>query len=78
MREAFLLKEVSEVLNKVAPNSGITPQTHLEKDLALDSIDKASLIVECEKWFNIKINDREAEGWRTIEDLMYTISAEIA
>ena len=45
----------------------ITPDANLVKDLGIDSLDYAELVMEFEQGFNIRIPDEDAEQLITIE-----------
>ncbi len=51
-----------EFENKENPN--------LFHDLVFDSIDIVSVLIDCEKAFNISISDNEAEKWQTLDDIV--------
>lgn len=53
---------------KIEPNR-ICMTTSIKDDLALDEIDRMSVILELEKWFNIELTSEEAERIETIKDL---------
>ena len=48
------------------PDSEITPDASFVKDLGIDSLDYAELVMEFEQTFNIKIPDNDAEKMQTI------------
>lgn len=48
------------------PDSEITPDASFVKDLGIDSLDYAELVMEFEQTFNIKIPDDDAEKMQTI------------
>lgn len=48
--------------------SQITPDANLVKDLGVDSLDYAELVLEFEQAFDIKIPDQDAEKLQTISD----------
>jgi acyl carrier protein len=55
----------------------VTPKANFVKDLGIDSLDYAELVMEFEQNFNIKIPDEDAEKLQTIEDAVTYISAKI-
>jgi len=66
------LKE--NVINVVSWASKIDPSriclsTSIQDDLHLDEIDKMSIILELEKWFNIELTREDADHVDTIKDL---------
>lgn len=48
------------------PQSEITPDASFVKDLGIDSLDYAELVMEFEQTFNIKIPDDDADKLQTI------------
>lgn len=48
------------------PESEITPDASFVKDLGIDSLDYAELVMEFEQTFDIKIPDDDAEKMQTI------------
>ncbi len=66
------LKE--NVINVVSWVTKINPQhicmtTSLQDDLHLDEIDKMSIILELEKWFNIELTAKEVDQIETVKDM---------
>lgn len=51
-------------------SSRICTTTNLSEDLSLDEIDKMSIILEFEKWFDVELSKDEAENVETIKDLI--------
>ncbi len=45
------------------PESEITPDASFVKDLGIDSLDYAELVMEFEQSFDIKIPDEDANDW---------------
>ena len=48
----------------------ITPDMVLISDLKLDSFDVAQLVNEIENEFNIKVNDRDINNFKTIKNIL--------
>lgn len=44
----------------------ISPDNRIIDDLGLDSLDYASVLLACEQWLGIKVQER-AVDWRTIQ-----------
>ncbi len=57
--------------------SEITDDANLVKDLGVDSLDYAELVLEFEQTFNIKIPDEDAEQLGTISDAVKYIEAKL-
>lgn len=53
----------------------VTPDANLIKDLGIDSLDYAEIVMEFEQVFNIKIPDTDSEKLKTISDAVKYISA---
>ena len=52
----------------------VTPDANLLKDLGIDSLDYAELVMEFELEFDIKIPDTDAQKFETINDAVNYIS----
>jgi acyl carrier protein len=62
------------VINVVSWAAKINPKricltTSLKDDLLLDEIDKMTILLEFEKWFNIELSNEDADRIETIKDL---------
>ena len=77
---------MSEVQSKVRdilveklgiPETEITPDANFIKDLGIDSLDYAELVMEFEQTFNIKIPDSDAESLTTIRDAVDYIGSKL-
>ena len=55
----------------------VTPEANLIKDLGIDSLDYAELVMEFEQEFNIKIPDADAEQLATVEQAVKYIIAKL-
>ena len=66
--ENQIAQKVKEILiNKIGlEESEVTTDANFTKDLGIDSLDYAELIMEFEQAFDIKINDADTEGLSTI------------
>lgn len=60
------------------PESKITPDASFVKDLGIDSLDYAELVMEFEQTFDIKIPDDDAEKMQTIAEASAYIQSKIA
>jgi acyl carrier protein len=56
----------------------ITPDANFIKDLGIDSLDYAELVMEFEQAFKIKIPDNEAEDLQTIKQAVQYINKKLA
>jgi len=67
------MDEVTEKIHRILIDklglveSEITPDANLVKDLGIDSLDYAELVMEFEQAFDIRIPDSDAEQLTTIE-----------
>jgi acyl carrier protein len=77
---------MSEVQSKVKeilvdklgiPETEITPDANFIKDLGIDSLDYAELVMEFEQTFDIKIPDSDAESLTTIKDAVVYIEGKL-
>ncbi len=59
------------------PESKITPDASFVKDLGIDSLDYAELVMEFEQTFDIKIPDDDAEKMQTIGEATEYIRTKI-
>jgi len=59
------------------PSSEITPDASFVKDLGIDSLDYAELVMEFEQAFDIKIPDDDAEKMQTIGQAVAYIESKI-
>ena len=55
----------------------VTPDANLIKDLGIDSLDYAEIVMEFEQVFDIKIPDTDAELFETIKDAVNYIDKKI-
>ncbi len=59
------------------PDSQITPDASFVKDLGIDSLDYAELVMEFEQSFDIKIPDDDAEKMQTIGQAVSYIQSKL-
>ncbi len=59
------------------PDSQITPDASFVKDLGIDSLDYAELVMEFELTFDIKIPDDDAEKMQTIGQAVSYIESKL-
>jgi acyl carrier protein len=55
----------------------VTPDANFIKDLGIDSLDYAEIVMEFEQTFDIKIPDTDAEKFATIKDAVTYIDEKI-
>ena len=60
------------------PESAVTMDTHLMKDLEADSLDAVEIIMAIENEFEIEIPDEDAEKFQTVGDLVRYVEDKIA
>ncbi len=56
----------------------VTPEANLTKDLGIDSLDYAELVMEFEQAFNIRIPDNDAENLQTVNQAVTYIENKIS
>lgn len=60
------------------PASEITPEANFTKDLGIDSLDYAELVMEFEQTFKIRIPDEMAGSLKTVKNAVQYIENEIS
>lgn len=72
-------KKVTSILvDKLGiPESEITPDANFVKDLGIDSLDYAELVMDFEQTFDIKIPDDDAEKLQTISQAVKYIESKL-
>lgn len=74
-----VLKKVTEIITEKLgiPESEVTADASFVKDLGIDSLDYAELVMEFEQTFDIKIPDNDAERMNTIGSAVEYIKSKI-
>jgi len=78
------MKEIEEKVNNILIDkigilaTQITPDANIVKDLGVDSLDYAELVLEFEQAFDIKIPDQDAELLQTVSDAVNYIHTKIS
>ncbi len=68
MKEQAIAKITQILVEKLGIKpSEITPEANFIRDLGIDSLDYAELVMEFEQTFNIRIPDIDAEKLQTVE-----------
>ena len=72
-------KKVTDIITERLgiPKSEVTPDASFVKDLGIDSLDYAELVMEFEQAFDIKIPDDDAERMNTIASAVEYILSKI-
>lgn len=72
-------KKVNSILTEKlgVPDSQITADASFVKDLGIDSLDYAELVMEFEQTFDIKIPDDDAEKMQTIGQAVSYIQSKL-
>lgn len=75
-----VLKKVTEIITEKLgiPESEVTADASFVRDLGIDSLDYAELVMEFEQTFDIKIPDEDAERMNTIGSAVEYIKSKIA
>ena len=70
MNRDEILENVVAVIKEVMfVKSSVTEETDLQKDLDVDSLDAAEIVMEIETFFGIEISDVDAEKIKTVGDV---------
>lgn len=66
-----ITKAIEDISLGVVRASDIGPDARILSDLGLDSLDYASVLLECEKWLNIRVREEGVDWSRlsTVADL---------
>ena len=72
-----VFEEVKEIIVKYIKidEDKITLESSLNEDLDADSIDIADVVMDIEEKYDIEFSDEDAEGLKTIKDLVSVIEA---
>lgn len=72
-------KVTSIITDKLGiPETEVTPDANFVKDLGIDSLDYAELVMEFEQTFDIKIPDDDAEKLLTISSAVQYITGKLS
>ena len=78
MTQPTIKKEVSNILSNMGiPSKALTPNASFMKDLGLDSLDFAELVMELELVFAMEIPIIEAENIQTVQDAVKYINQKV-
>jgi len=79
MTEIEILEGVKQVLREhLAVRDEVHAETHLAKDLALDSLKQLTLVVEIENYFKICFDPGDEEGVRTLGDVVLLVAQRLS
>jgi acyl carrier protein len=75
-----IAQKVTEILvDKLGiAESEVTPDANFIKDLGIDSLDYAEIVMEFEQTFNIRIPDSDAEKLQTMKQAVLYIEEQIS
>lgn len=68
------MKSITETITEILvdklgiSSTEVTPDANFIKDLGIDSLDYAEIVMEFEQIFDIKIPDTDAEKFETVKD----------
>ncbi len=79
MKEVEVAEKIKHILvDKLGlAETEITPDANLVKDLGVDSLDYAELVMEFEQAFDIRIPDNDAEELTTIESVISYVETKV-
>lgn len=80
MNEVDVAEKITRILvDKLGlAETEITPDANLVKDLGIDSLDYAELVMEFEQSFDIRIPDDDAEQLTTIEEAVNYVHRKVS
>ena len=61
----FMRAEIESISLAATPAAGISETDEIMADLGLDSLDYATVMLTCEKWLGVKVNEAAAD-WRNM------------
>jgi acyl carrier protein len=75
-----IAQKVTEILvDKLGiAQSEVTPEANFIKDLGIDSLDYAEIVMEFEQTFNIRIPDSDAEKLQTMKQAVQYIQEQLS
>jgi acyl carrier protein len=75
----MVLEKIKDVVVKrfKVPTEKVTLATRLREDLNVDSLDAVQLIMDLEDIFNVRINDDEAQSFKTVGDIVKFVEAKL-
>jgi acyl carrier protein len=75
-----IAQKVTEILvDKLGiAQSEVTPDANFIKDLGIDSLDYAEIVMEFEQTFNIRIPDSDAENLQTMKQAVQYIEEQLS
>lgn len=75
-----MFDKVKKILNEYAciDSSLITPQSNLQTDLFLNSLDVVNVIVEFEEAFGIDVDENDIRSFATVGDVTKYIESKVA
>jgi acyl carrier protein len=75
----MVLEKIKDVVVKrfKVPTEKVTLSTRLREDLNVDSLDAVQLIMDLEDLFNVRINDDEAQSFKTVGDIVKFVEAKL-
>lgn len=75
-----MFEQVKRILQEYAciENGAITPESNLQTDLFLNSLDVVNVIVEFEETFRIEVEEEDIRGFVTVGDLTRYVEKKLA
>ena len=58
--------------------TNITPNSKLENDLGVDSLDQVEMVMSAEEQFDIEISDEDTENVVTVQEAVNLINAKVS
>jgi acyl carrier protein len=72
MSQKSTINRVAEILSDflVVSAEDVKPETQLEEDLGVDSLDRVDLVMSIEEEWDIQIPDADGDAFRTVGDIV--------
>jgi acyl carrier protein len=69
----IIKKDIKQIIQNISGLRKIKTNDSFKYDLYLDIFDMVDLVMECESYFEIEIEDEEFESWTTVADVIETV-----
>ena len=73
----IIKKIVKQIIRNISGVEKIKINDSFKHDLYLDKLDIVDLVMECESYFDIIIEDEKFESWAIVADVIETVKGEL-